>query len=81
MNVADQILEMMRPRRHFCFFLPHLNSAEVLCVPMGGGGELPEGNTFSFGSNGSEYSVGYECRAVAFGSKICFRRSVILPNA
>jgi hypothetical protein len=77
MTAADQMLGNDAWKTTFLFVTALLNSAEV---PWGVRGD-PEGNTFSFVSNGSEYSVGYECRAAALRFKICFRRNVTLPNA
>ena len=68
MTAADQMLGNDAWKTTFLFVTALLNNADV---PWGAGGGTPEGNMFSFGSNGSEYSVGYECRAAAFQCKIC----------
>jgi len=77
-TAADQMLGNDAWKTTFLFVTALLNSAEV---PWGLGGGQTEGNIFSFGNNGSEYSVGYERRAAAFRTKICFCRSATLPNA
>jgi hypothetical protein len=72
MTAADQMLGNDAWKTTFLFVTALLNSAEVTCGAGGGGRGDPEGNTFGIGSDGSEYSVGYECRAAAFRCKICF---------